>query len=258
LIQIFRRHLSTCPCTSRTERKCKCPIHAEGTLGGAKFPRRSLDLNSWEAAQKKVRAWEAAGTTQEAPQISLKEATARFLADGEARGISKSASAQNEILLTRLQTFMDEQGLTTFSSLGPAEIRRFREYWTRWGKLTHIKHIERLRAFYRVALQNKWVTESPVAFLKPPQAPTLRAVPFTDEEMTRVHSAVSKPRTRAFVFILQVHVPPNWDAVRLQTSDIVDGKLMLQTQKRQTIVWLPLPPFVLSALAQIKTTQYIQ
>jgi len=68
--------------------------------------------------------------------------------------------------------FMDEQAFSSPTSLGVAQIRGFREFresWTTWGPLTHIKYIERLRACYRFALQNKWVRENSIAFLKPPR-----------------------------------------------------------------------------------------
>jgi len=60
MLTIFRRHLKTCPHTSRKDRRCRCPIHVEGTLAGEPV-RKALDLTSWEAAQTFVREWEATG-----------------------------------------------------------------------------------------------------------------------------------------------------------------------------------------------------
>jgi len=40
--------------------KCQCPIWVQGSLGG-EYLRRSLDLVSWQAAQDRVRGWEATG-----------------------------------------------------------------------------------------------------------------------------------------------------------------------------------------------------
>jgi hypothetical protein len=60
MLTLFRRHLKGCPHNSRSYRRCKCPIHVDGSLGGQKI-RKSLDLTNWEAAQNQVREWEVKG-----------------------------------------------------------------------------------------------------------------------------------------------------------------------------------------------------
>src|SRR3990172_879589 len=60
MLRLIRRHLKTCSHTSSKYRRCACPIHVYGTLGGETV-RRALDLNSWEAASDLVRSWEASG-----------------------------------------------------------------------------------------------------------------------------------------------------------------------------------------------------
>jgi hypothetical protein len=57
VLTVYRRHLAKCPHRSRRERRCKCPLHVEGTLRG-EIIRKALDLTSWEAAQDRVRDWE--------------------------------------------------------------------------------------------------------------------------------------------------------------------------------------------------------
>jgi hypothetical protein len=63
VLTVYRRHLAKCPHRSRRERRCKCPLHVEGTLRGEMI-RQALNLPSWEAAQDKVRDWEL-GVVQE-------------------------------------------------------------------------------------------------------------------------------------------------------------------------------------------------
>ena len=60
MLTIFRRHLKSCPHASRTYRRCQCPIHVEGSLGGQAI-RRDLDLTAWSAASDLVAQWNAAG-----------------------------------------------------------------------------------------------------------------------------------------------------------------------------------------------------
>jgi hypothetical protein len=58
MLTLFRRHMKGCKFTLRKDRNCQCPIAVEGVVHGRKV-RKSLDLRSWEAAQRLVRDWEA-------------------------------------------------------------------------------------------------------------------------------------------------------------------------------------------------------
>ena len=69
MLQIYRRHLKSCSHTSRSYRRCPCPIWVQGTLGGETI-RRAMDVTSIEAASNLVAQWNAAG---------------RRLADGDLR-----------------------------------------------------------------------------------------------------------------------------------------------------------------------------
>jgi hypothetical protein len=86
MLTIFRRHTKDCKFTGRKHRNCQCPIAVEGTLHG-RMIRKSLDLRSWEAAQKLVRDWEA---NPEGGGITVKVAVEKYLSDAKARNISDS------------------------------------------------------------------------------------------------------------------------------------------------------------------------
>jgi len=57
VLNLYTRHMKACPHQLRTQKKCQCPIWAQGTLHG-KWLKKSLDLRNSEAAQKLVRDWE--------------------------------------------------------------------------------------------------------------------------------------------------------------------------------------------------------
>ena len=256
MITIFRRHLDTCKLRSRRDQnRCKCPIHAEGTLGGVPFKRQSLDLTSWAAAQQKVREWEAAGTTEVKPRVALQTARDAYIADMEARRLSHSAKRHVEILLDRLGDYMADKGFLYLDELGVSEVREFRSRWT-WGELTHIKNIERLRAFFRYCQQSKYVAENPTAFLKAPKSPKSRSEPFSDAELTKIYSCIGSKRLRAFTMILQYTGLRISDAVQIHPNQIQNGKLRLIATKNKNTIWLPLPPFVLLALSDLNSPSH--
>lgn len=64
MLTIFRRHTKGCITRikdwtpGRTYRRCQCPLHAEGHLGGVMY-RKALNTTSWTRAQDLVREKEA-------------------------------------------------------------------------------------------------------------------------------------------------------------------------------------------------------
>jgi len=50
------------PRHDRAYRRCKCPIHAEGTLRIDGFTRKATGETDWEQAEQRKREWEEAGT----------------------------------------------------------------------------------------------------------------------------------------------------------------------------------------------------
>jgi integrase len=92
-LTIYRRHLDTCRHADKPRRdawsqKGQCPIWVQGSLGGA-YLRRSLDLVSWEAAQDRVRGWEASGEIDvvKTAILDIADAVERFFEGHESRPV---------------------------------------------------------------------------------------------------------------------------------------------------------------------------
>jgi hypothetical protein len=126
LLTVFRSHVRSCGHTSRSYRRCKCPIHLEGSLAGEKI-RKALDLTSWEAAQELVRMWEAEGKVQpEKKRIAIREAVQRYLEDAAARHLKEGTLRRLKVILyDRLLSYSDEKGLRYPEELSRDELRRF-------------------------------------------------------------------------------------------------------------------------------------
>lgn len=98
MLSVFGGHLKSCPQTSRNYRRCKCPIHVEGSLAGERI-RKALDLTSWEAAQDLVRRWESQGRIQLVKiEVTINDAVRKFLEDAKARHLS-DATLQKYIVV---------------------------------------------------------------------------------------------------------------------------------------------------------------
>jgi hypothetical protein len=104
---IYRRHTRDCQFYGRPRRdsrsqRCQCPIWVQGSIGG-EYLRRSLDLVSWQAAQDRVRGWEASGEVGiiRADIPSISEAVERFFDDAQARGLAESTIGKWGVLLRK-------------------------------------------------------------------------------------------------------------------------------------------------------------
>ncbi len=159
MLTLYRRHLKTCPHTSRKHRQCKCPLWIDGTIGREDI-RRALDLSSWDAGQRLVREIESAGNLS--PLLnrgsgipSIAEAVARFFEDATDRNLSPATISKYDVLLKKqLLPFCDSRGFTKLKQLGIQETRDFRGSWAD-AALAASKKLERLRCFFRFCLESK-------------------------------------------------------------------------------------------------------
>ncbi len=255
MLSIYRRHREGCPQASdRASKKCRCSLWFTGTLSGEPY-RKSAKTRNLEAAEKFKRQLESGTAAPE--KVTLKDAITQYRSDCEARKLSPSTRHKNAKLLAALAQFADSKRRRFLEDIGTAELRQFRSTWVSWGKSVQRKQIERLRTFFRFCIENKWISESPAQFLKPPEIdPPDKVQVFTEEELAHIHETIKHPIMRAFVLTLQHTGLRISDAVQLSKELIKNGKLSILTKKKKVLVELPLPPVLLAALDEIKTTQY--
>jgi integrase len=254
VLALYRRHSADCKfAADRISKKCRCPLWATGTIEGKPY-RRTLKTRSFERAEILKRQLE--GGDIPAEKIKVSEAILRYKADCEARGLAPSSLIKVSAITKALCEFAERHRFQHLEDLGVTQIRQFRESWTSWGPTSQGKYIEQLRAFFRFCLQNKWLTESPAQFLKPPKARSAKVSVFTPDELTKIHKTIRRPNMLAFILVLQHTGLRISDATKLRKQDIKDGKLCIETKKTKSIVWLPLHPSVIAALEAIHTTEF--
>ena len=192
MLTIYRRHVKTCQHKGegRKYRRCRCPIWVDGFLNGVDI-RESLEHRDWEKAQQTIRKWEAEGAPKlEKAQMSIDCACEEFLREAEGRelrGIPRSKKYR--VLFRQMSAFARREGalfLKQWEDLGV--LRGFRQSWSDKG-ISAVKKLERLRAFYRFALESRWIEENPSTKLKKPEVTDAPTMPFTQDEMVRILAA---------------------------------------------------------------------
>ncbi|MGH7782271.1 MAG: tyrosine-type recombinase/integrase [Candidatus Binatia bacterium] len=259
MLTIYRRHLAACKFRhlGRKHRNCQCPIWAAGVLHGRNI-KQSLDLHSWEAAQKLVREWEA---HPEGGAITVKRACGDYISDAEARNLSDSQMRKIRLILGELEK---QYGNVSLRQLTVDDLRKIREAW-KVAPITMSKRLEMLRSFFRFCVDSGWLDRNPAKVVRLPVVTFEPTLPFTEEEMENILWACDmvrdkhpmmdvgiEKRLKALVLLLRHSGLRITDAVILKKDRIKDGKLFLYQTKTKQPVWVPLPQLVLDALAEIE------
>jgi len=261
MLTLYRRHVRACPNFRKAEprkwRNCQCPVWTQGTLRGERI-KRSLEVRSWEAGQKIVRAMESGETSV---VMTMKQAGERWLADSAARNLKPPTLAKYRLVIREL---VERFGELTVDGISVDDLRQMREAW-KLAPATEHKRLELIRAFFTFCVASGWVRVNPATSIKPPAREALPTLPYSEEEWTRILWAIDTyrevhPRTpenvivqlRALVLLMRYSGLRISDAVSLRREKIdSEGRLFLYQAKTREPVLVPLPPIVLNALAKV-------
>jgi len=216
-----------------------------------------------------VRDWEAEGSQPEDPDppITLQGACLDFIEDARARNLTEATISKYELLFRRLREFAMDRGLIYLTDFNVRSLRRFRATWTD-SPISSKKKFERLHAFFRFCHEAGWIDQNPLLRLKNVKADPPPTMPFDRAQMVSIIKAcddypdgygqtgkANARRLRALVLLLRHSGLRISDAVTLARDRIDrDGRLFLFTAKTGVPVFLPLPVFVVDALAKVEGT----
>jgi len=254
MLTAYRRHLSKCKHRSRKYKSCFCPIWVQGTLDGRSV-RKSLDLTSWEAAQRKIRDLEIHG---ESRTVTVDEACTRWITDCEVRGLKEETLRKYR---ARTAELTEKFGSISVRSITLDDLRKLRESWEVQASSMR-KRVEILRGFFAFCVSSEWIAANPAKQLKPPVGGEKAKLPFSKTEVEKIMWALdtyseiyptTAPHTllrlRAMVLLMRHSGLRISDVVSLRAEKISSGKVFLRQAKSEKPVWLPLPKNVVKALA---------
>lgn len=260
MLTIYRRHRRSCKhrAKGRRHRHCQCPIWVDGYLSGEEI-RESLKVRDWQRAQELIRGWESEdGRSQHIEtRVTIADALKKYIVDAEARKLNGATLYKYRLLFQELVTFSKSYQLQFMDQLDLDTLATFRASWTQ-GPRTSLKKLERVRAFMRFAEKREWIKRNPAVDLKAPKVPNRPTLPFTQEEMIRIISALgaygesagvrNSQRLRAFVLLLRYSGLRIGDAVQLGVNRLQGNKLLLHTEKTGVHVYCVLPDLVIRAI----------
>jgi integrase len=224
----------------------------EGKLHG-ELVRRSLDVRSWEAAQKLVRDWEIQGRKP----VTVNEACDRFMADRASANLSDAMLGKYRHVVNELKNSL---GTLPVRNVTVDDIRRIKEGW-KLSPITVQKRLERVRKFFAFCVDSEWLDRNPAKRVKLPPAKYMPTLPFTDDEMEKILWAAESIREahpkipaetlkklKALILLMRYSGIRISDAVMFRREQLNDGKLFLRQEKTKHLVWVPLPQHVVKAV----------
>jgi len=256
MLRLYRRHLKACPHKSMAYRRCKCPVWAFGSVDGKRV-RKALDTVSWETGEEILRGLDPGEPLR--VRMTVSDACDAFIRDCEDRHLAAETIGKYKLLSRELKEEFKNMGVSSVTS---ADLDRYRHAWKVSG-ISARKKLERLKSFFSFCLDRGWSKGNPAKVLKAPQVKSLPTLPFSDDEIEKMlwaidlfpktgrHSKNHRDRIRAFVNLLRFSGLRIRDAVTLTRDKIMGGRLILETQKTRTPIFMPLPKSVIQDLEKI-------
>jgi site-specific recombinase XerC len=178
------------------------PQHRDASYGGSRKMRFYAEhCGCWDKARQAVlrglplglpfEQASFAAAAQSSPPHQVKavgEAVAKFLAElsyPKARKRQASTVGKYRTLLTRLQAFCADRGLTSVAQISLEDLMDFRDSWPTAPRATG-NNINRLRSFYKFCLRFKWVDENLAKKIDSPEGEDVQVEPWGPEQFDLV------------------------------------------------------------------------
>ncbi len=190
----------------------------------------------------------------ETKAIGVRDAVEGFLAEQAARGMAEStlksfrkfligspnrAKCKNLARFSpTLVEFAVDSAIETLAEFSPEAVARFRQRW-RVSQKTSLKQTERLKSFFRFAVDMQWIGENPARNLRPPvDNDDPPVIPFTKEQVAAVLKACGDNEyLKTFLLVMRYSGLATVDAVKL-TPDRLEATNHLRLHRTKTKTWV--------------------
>ena len=259
-----RRHVQDCnsfgkdrDCPSKSKKKC--PFWVEGRHGRTRWHQSLRTTDEKTAIRLVNRIIETGHLEFDEPRtsgVTVLQAIEGFLAEQTSRGMADStlksfrkflmgspnrANCRNpEKFSPTLMEFAIDEAIETLPAFvaEPDLVAKFRQRW-RVSQKTSLKQTERLKSFFKFAVDMKWITENPARSLRPPvdnDEPPV--IPFTKEQVAAILKACGDNEyLRTFLLVMRYSGLATVDAVKL-TPDRLEPTNHLRLHRTKTRTWV--------------------
>ena len=200
IVTIFVRHSPSCPHQDEFFKRCACWKHLRWSFEGRQY-RKSAKSKSWagaELAKKEIGlSYENAALGKPAQPdeaVSVERAVQLFLKDKGGQNMEPVTLRKYRRELGRFQQFSDRQGRYFLQEVRLSDLTEFRSTWEHEypSSITRQKVQERLRAFFRYALNAGFIPRNPAAAMSAIKVDVRPTLPFEADQYQALLEAVPK------------------------------------------------------------------
>jgi site-specific recombinase XerD len=264
MLRHVRRHVQDCnsfgkdrDCPSKSKKKC--PFWVEGRHDRTRW-HQSLRTTDEKTAIRLVNRIIETGRLEfdepRAAGVTVLQAIEGFLAEQTSRGMADStlksfrkfllgspnrANCRNpEKFSPTLMEFAIDQAIETLPAFvaEPDLVAKFRQRW-QVSQTTSLKQTERLKSFFKFAVDMKWITENPARTLRPPvdnDEPPV--IPFTKVQVAAIlHACGDNEYLGTFLLVMRYSGLATVDTVKL-TPDRLEPTNHLRLHRTKTRTWV--------------------
>jgi len=199
LITIFVRHSLGCPGTGNEfYKRCNCKKHLRWSYQGKQY-RKATKQRTWAGAERIKRevelSYESIGKPVEPDRPPMvRQAIETFLQDKQGQNLNAGVLGKYRRELGRFREFCEQRQTFYIAEVGLPDLTEFRLSWESEypSSITRQKVQERLRGFFRYALNAGFIQRNPavaMSTIKAEQAPTL---PLTPDQFNGLLEAIPK------------------------------------------------------------------
>jgi site-specific recombinase XerD len=267
MLRLYRRHTESCSAGRKQHDKsflrCDCTLHVIGSIVRGEYVRESLHTRDYQEASRQVRDaeargyWRKATGKEKAGPKTLESAIESFLADAahsNGRNLREVTVARYRSELGKL---LDFAGDVTIASIEPETIRRFRDSW-KMNARTAAGSLARIRAFFKFAVDNEWITKNPALSVRVPKdkGGDRQKQPLAEDEIAALLKAAEDlygpdSDIGTAILIMRYAGLRISDTVMLRADSLNVDTLSIQTIKTLSKVTIPLPKHVVDRLSRI-------
>ncbi len=198
--------------------------------------------------------------------MSVVQAVANFLRELGSRELRPATLKKFIVLLSRtpkpsedvdqfspsLVHYATQEKLVCLNEFTPDHLAQFRQRWKDQG-LSKLKKSERLKAFFRYALDCEWIPNNPAVNLKPPKVNASGVIAFTQDEIVNIMAACKDERLKTLLLVLRYSGLSIADAVQLTPNRVDSEHLILRRTKTGKPVRVLLPKVLIERLSSLPT-----
>jgi integrase/recombinase XerD len=273
-VTIFVRHTFNCPHQGdEFFKRCKCWKHLRWSYQG-KQRRKAAKSRTWagaERAKKEIElSYENAALGKPAQPdeaVSIERAVQLYLQDKQGQNMEPATFRKYRRELSRFQRFCDRQGRYFLQEIRLPDLTEFRSSWEQEypSSLTRQKVQERLRAFFRYAVNAGFIPRSPAAAMSTIKVDARPTLPLEADQyealIKAVPEAISDPakaaKVQALIRCMRSTALAIGDAVTLEREKIRwDDKrrvwrVVTSRAKTGVDVSVPIPPDIAQELLAV-------